>query len=82
MLGMVIGVFAITTVLTISKGGKELILSEFLSAGTNIIMAFNAEMEQRMDKLAYLTEDQVMAMKETIPQIDDLSPMYFLMTPL
>lgn len=82
MLGMIIGVFAITTVVAISKGGKELILSEFLTAGTNIVMAFNAEMETRMDKLAYLTEDQIMAMKETIPQIADLSPMHFLQTSL
>ncbi|MBU1752597.1 ABC transporter permease [bacterium] len=82
MLGMIIGVFAITTVLAISKGGKELILSEFLTAGTNIVMAFNAQMETRMDKLACLTEDQVMAMKEVIPQIADLSPMHFLQIPL
>jgi len=78
MLGMIIGVFAITTILTISKGGKEIILSEFLTAGTNIVMAFNAQMETRTDKFAYLTEDQVMAMKETIPQIDDLSPIHLL----
>lgn len=82
MLGMIIGVFAITTVLAISKGGKELILSEFLTAGTNIVMAFNAQMETRTDKFAYLTEEQVMAMKEVIPQIDDLSPIHFLQIPL
>ncbi len=82
MLGMVIGVFAITTVLAVSKGGKELIVSEFLTAGTNIVMAFNSQMETRTDKIACLTEDQVMAMKEIIPQVDDLSPVHFLQIPL
>ncbi len=82
MLGMVIGVFAITTVLAISKGGKELIISEFLTAGTNIVMAFNSQMETRMDKVACLTEDQVMAMKGFIPQIEDLSPIHILQIPL
>ncbi|MDI6781208.1 MAG: ABC transporter permease [bacterium] len=80
MLGMVIGVFAITTVLAVSKGGKQLIISEFLTAGTNIVMAFNAQMETRTDKFACLTEEQVMAMKEIIPQIDDLSPVHLLQT--
>lgn len=78
MLGMIIGVFAITTIITISKGGKELILKEFLTAGANIVIAFNSQMETRTDKFDYLTEHQVMAMKEVIPQIDDLSPVHFL----
>lgn len=82
MLGMIIGVFAITTVLSISKGGKELILNEFLTAGTNIVMAFNSQMETRTDKFAYLTDDHITAMKEIIPQIDDLSPIHFLQIPL
>ncbi|MBU2461449.1 ABC transporter permease [bacterium] len=82
MLGMIIGVFAITTILAISKGGKELIFKEFLSGGTNLVMAFNAQMEQRMDKIDYLTEDRVLTMKEAIPQIADLSPLYFLMASL
>jgi putative ABC transport system permease protein len=82
MLGMIVGVFAIVTILTISKGGKELIFKEFLSGGTNLIVAFNAQMETRVDKWDYLTKDQVLAMKEAIPQIADLSPIHFLMTPL
>ncbi|MEW5767049.1 MAG: ABC transporter permease [bacterium] len=82
VLGVMIGVFSIVAVITIGQGGKELILSELGRGGANLIVAHSTQimMETRQDKLDYLTEDQVRAMKGDIPGIEDVAPEYFLST--
>ncbi|MDI6792183.1 MAG: ABC transporter permease [bacterium] len=82
VLGVMIGVFSIVAIITIGQGGKELILSELGRGGTNLIVAHSNQimMETRQDKLDYLTEDQVRAMKRDIPGIEDVAPEYFLST--
>jgi len=82
VLGVTIGVFSIVAIITIGQGGKELILNEFGRGGANMIVAHSTQimMESRQDKLDYLTEDQVQAMKRSIPGIEDVAPEYALST--
>lgn len=82
VLGVTIGVFSIVAIITIGQGGKELILREFGRGGANMIVAHSTQMmmETRQDKLDYLTEDQVQAMKRSIPGIEDVAQEYFLST--
>lgn len=81
MLGVAIGTFSIVAILTIGEGGKRLIISLITGGGTNLVVAHNDQMaETRMDKIAYLTEENLEEMKREIPGIDDLAPQYFLST--
>lgn len=62
-------------ILTIGEGGKKLIISLITGGGTNLIVAHNNQMtETRVDKFAYLTEENLEEMKREISGIDDLAP--------
>jgi putative ABC transport system permease protein len=72
VLGVVIGIAAVTTMVSIGQGATLLIQNEFKNLGTNVLIIFPASNEQggvRQDRVMTLTQEDADAISKECPSI-------------
>jgi putative ABC transport system permease protein len=79
VLGVVIGIAAVTVMVSIGKGGQALIQNEFKNLGSNVIIIFPARKESaggvREGPVQTLTPDDARAIGEECPSVKAVSPL-------
>jgi putative ABC transport system permease protein len=79
VLGVVIGIAAVTIMVSIGQGGQELIQSEFRNLGSNVLIVFPTWKETpggiREGRAQTLTGDDAKAIAEECPSVLAASPM-------
>jgi putative ABC transport system permease protein len=79
VLGVVIGIAAVTVMVSIGQGGQALIQNEFKNLGTNVIIVFPARKEStsgvREGPVQTLTADDAKAIAEECPAVRAASPL-------
>lgn len=80
VLGVVIGIAAVTAMVSVGQGAGELIQGEFRSLGTNVILIFPGRVQQsgvREGTRANLTAADAAAVAEECPAVKAASPIVF-----
>lgn len=75
MLGIIIGITAVISVVTIGMGGKAAIMQELEKTGVNLFILYPKVMGQEgQQEGAHLTLQDVESLKRALPQVKDLVP--------
>ncbi|MEA3308245.1 MAG: ABC transporter permease [Chloroflexota bacterium] len=76
MLGIIIGVGAVITLLSVGEGVQSYITAQFQSIGTNIFFVAPGSFEHELDKPAYITRDdaEALANAELVPDVLHVAP--------
>jgi putative ABC transport system permease protein len=79
VLGVVIGIAAVTVMVSIGQGGQALIQNEFKNLGSNVIIVFPARKESaggvREGPVLTLTPDDARAIADECPNVRAVSPL-------
>ena len=77
MLGIIIGVGAVITLMSVGEGVQEYITGQFESIGTNLFFVIAGSFEVELDRPAYLTLRDVEALKDPVetPDVLYVSPL-------
>ena len=79
ILGVVIGIAAVTVMVSIGQGGQALIQNEFRNLGSNVILVFPRWKESpsgvREGRVTSLTPDDAKAIAEECPSVGAVSPL-------
>ncbi len=78
VLGVVIGIAAVTTMVSIGQGAGQLVRNEFMSIGSNVIVVFPAPNRTggvRTGTVATLTDGDAAAIAEECPAVRAASPL-------
>src|SRR5208337_1061681 len=84
-LGMVIGTFSLVLVVTIALTGKQYILDEIQNIGTNLIWAEyagSASAGTSASAADYLTVNDLTAVEQQVPGVQEASPVLNLHAPI